>query len=71
MLIPLSEHPLNMLREKNDDPHRGLPLFFLLRSSFASSVMKSRIYISFSIFVITIISITHETQKRLAVFYFF
>jgi hypothetical protein len=59
-----------MLREKNDDPLGGLPLvnmFFLLRSSFALSVMKSQIYISFSIFVITIISITHETQKRLAV----
>jgi hypothetical protein len=70
MLIPLSEHPLDMLREKDDDPLCGLLLvnmFFLLRSSFASSVMKSQIYISFSIFVITIISITHETQKRLAV----
>jgi hypothetical protein len=70
MLIPLSEHPLDMLREKNDDPHRGLLLvnmFFLLRSSFVSSVMNILIYISFSIFVITIISITHETQKCLAV----
>jgi len=49
MLIPLSEHPLDMLREKNDDPHRGLPLvnmFFLFRSSFASSVMNILIYIS-------------------------